>query len=75
MADLRERKRAAVMTHIQDVALQLFTRHGSVAVTIADVAAEAGVAERTVYRHFGTKQANSPRHTVCSPRPGSSWPT
>jgi len=44
------------MRHVQSVALDLFERHGFDAVTVADVAAAAEVAERTVFRHFGTKE-------------------
>ncbi|WP_402466694.1 TetR family transcriptional regulator [Isoptericola aurantiacus] len=55
--DLRARRRAATMRHVQTVALDLFERHGYDAVPVARVAAAAEVAERTVYRHFGTKES------------------
>lgn len=54
--DLRQRRRATTMRHVQRVALDLFERHGYDAVSVAQVAAAADVAERTVYRHFGTKE-------------------
>jgi AcrR family transcriptional regulator len=52
---LRERKNRLVCEHIQGVALDLFDAQGFDAVTVEDVAAAAGVAASTVYRHFGTK--------------------
>ncbi|GAA1709912.1 TetR/AcrR family transcriptional regulator [Isoptericola hypogeus] len=54
--NLRERRRADTMRAVQRVALDLFERRGYDAVSIAQIAAEAQVAERTVYRHFGTKE-------------------
>ncbi|GAA3635028.1 hypothetical protein GCM10022200_17860 [Microbacterium awajiense] len=52
---LRERTRRATMTRVQAVALDLFERRGYDDVSIAEIAAAAEVAERTIYRHFGTK--------------------
>ncbi len=56
MTGLRERKRLEAMTRIQGVALDLFARRGYDAVSMTEVAAAADVAERTVYRYFGTKE-------------------
>ncbi|MEG3616472.1 TetR family transcriptional regulator [Isoptericola haloaureus] len=54
--DLRERRRRSTMRHVQQVALDLFEERGFDAVSVAQVAAAAQIAERTVYRHFGTKE-------------------
>ncbi|WP_206715127.1 TetR/AcrR family transcriptional regulator [Cellulosimicrobium arenosum] len=54
--DRRERRRADAMQRAQDVALDLFEEHGFDAVSVARVARAADLAERTVYRHFGTKE-------------------
>lgn len=56
MSGLRDARRRQSMTAIQSAALDLFETRGFDAVTVTDVAAAAGVAERTVYRHFGTKE-------------------
>lgn len=53
---LRERKKLRAMRHIQEVALDLFDRHGYAAVTIERVAAEAEVSPSSIYRYFGTKE-------------------
>jgi AcrR family transcriptional regulator len=45
----------ATKRRLQAVALRLFTERGYEATTVADVAREAGVAERTCFRHFPTK--------------------
>jgi len=55
-SDLRERNRAAAMAGVQDVALRLMLRHGFDGVTVAQIAAEAGMSPSTVYRYFGTKE-------------------
>ncbi len=52
---LRETKRREAMGHIQRVALDLFDARGYAAVTVEEIAANARVAPRTVYRYFGTK--------------------
>lgn len=41
---------------LQHAALARFLEHGVEATTIADIAADAGVTERTFYRHFPSKQ-------------------
>ncbi|MEV0522019.1 TetR family transcriptional regulator [Streptomyces sp. NPDC050439] len=53
---LRERQRSETRRTIQTHAVQLFTDRGYDAVTVADVAAAAGVSAMTVYRHFPTKE-------------------
>ncbi|MFP3906952.1 MAG: TetR/AcrR family transcriptional regulator [Acidimicrobiales bacterium] len=53
---LRERKRLAMMRHVQDVAIALFEEHGFGKVTIEQVAQAAEVSPSSVYRHFGTKE-------------------
>jgi AcrR family transcriptional regulator len=41
---------------ISDVALRLFADQGFEATTIAQIAREAGVSQRTLFRYFGTKE-------------------
>ncbi|WP_405623726.1 TetR family transcriptional regulator [Streptomyces sp. NBC_00076] len=53
---LRERRRSETRRLVQTHAVRLFTDHGYDAVTVADVAAAAGVSAMTVYRHFPTKE-------------------
>ncbi len=53
---LRERNRRAAMRETQRTALALFRRHGFDNVTVGDIADEVGMAESTVFRHFGTKE-------------------
>lgn len=53
---LRERNRLAAMRAIQEKALDLFDERGFDAVTIEEIAAEAGVSPSTMYRYFGTKE-------------------
>ena len=43
------------MTHVQQVALDLFDSHGFDAVTIEQIAHTAEVSPSSVYRYFGTK--------------------
>jgi AcrR family transcriptional regulator len=54
---LRERKKRETRQRISDVATQMFIAHGFDAVTIADIAAQAGVSEKTIYNYFPTKEA------------------
>jgi AcrR family transcriptional regulator len=49
---LRARKTAATRAAVAREALRLFAEHGFEGVTVADVAAAAGVGERTVFRCF-----------------------
>src|SRR5690554_4399417 len=54
---LRERKKRETRQHISDVATGLFLERGFDEVRVADVAAAAGVSEKTVYNYFETKEA------------------
>ena len=40
---------------LREVALRHFVEHGFEAASVAAIAAEVGVTERTFYRHFATK--------------------
>ena len=53
---LRERNRRAAMQETQRTALGLFQQRGFGNVTVGDVAGEVGMAESTVFRHFGSKE-------------------
>lgn len=53
---LRERKREQTAGLLEHAALRLFAEHGFEAVSVADVAEEAGVSRATVFRYFRTKQ-------------------
>src|SRR3954469_13243808 len=55
-AGLRERKKQATRELIADAAMQLFSRRGFDAVTVAEVADAAGVSEKTVFNYFPTKE-------------------
>lgn len=48
-----ERRKAKVM----QVATDLFVQHGYAATSLVDIAKAAGVATRTLYQHFGDKEA------------------
>lgn len=48
---------AASQSRIREQALSLFLERGFDQVTIAEIAAAANVGERTVYRHFPTKES------------------
>jgi AcrR family transcriptional regulator len=52
---LRERKRAATERAIVDATMKLAADRGFAATTIDDIAAEAGIGRRTVFRYFPTK--------------------
>lgn len=52
---LREKQREQARSAILSAALPRFLANGYVGTTIAGVAADAAVAERTVYNHFETK--------------------
>ncbi|MBK9030507.1 MAG: TetR family transcriptional regulator [Myxococcales bacterium] len=54
---LRARKKAEARAAIVDGALALFARHGYDAVTVDQIAERAGVARRTYFRYFATKEA------------------
>jgi AcrR family transcriptional regulator len=53
---LREAKKLRTRRAISDVATRLFVERGFDAVTVTDVAREAGVAPATVFNYFGTKE-------------------
>lgn len=53
---LRERQRLAVEAELRETALRLFEERGFDAVSVAEVAAAAGMSERTFFRYFPTKE-------------------
>ncbi|MCA0437682.1 MAG: TetR/AcrR family transcriptional regulator [Actinobacteria bacterium] len=53
---LRERKKAAAIRRIQEVAVAQFEEHGFDAVTIEQIAEHAEVSPSSIYRYFGTKE-------------------
>jgi AcrR family transcriptional regulator len=53
---LRERKKEETRQLIADTARRLFAKRGFESVTVAEVAREANVAEKTVYNYFPTKE-------------------
>lgn len=57
MAVHRPQRRADPRAGILEVARRLFAERGPDDVTVAEVAAEAGVARATVFNHFGSKHA------------------
>ncbi|WP_413800638.1 TetR/AcrR family transcriptional regulator [Streptomyces iranensis] len=55
-ATLWDRARQLASQEILETALRLFTEQGYDETTIAQVAREAGVSQRTLFRYFGTKE-------------------
>ena len=54
--NLHEKQRLATRQALRQAALTRFAKDGFDAVSVADIAADAGVTERTFYRHFKTKE-------------------
>jgi AcrR family transcriptional regulator len=55
--NLHEQRRRSTHEALRRAALASFARKGFVNVTVAELAREAGVTERTFFRHFPTKEA------------------
>ena len=53
---LREIARAAVRAQLTATAMELFARDGFEQITVEQIAAAAGVSERTMFRYFHTKE-------------------
>ncbi len=53
---LRERTRRAVQAEIGEAAMRLFLASGFDAVTMDQIAREAGISRRSLFRYFGTKE-------------------
>ena len=51
------RRRSTTPQHITDVALRLFAENGFADVSVDDVAQAAGIARRTVFRYYASKNA------------------
>jgi AcrR family transcriptional regulator len=54
-SSLREQRKLRTSANIASAALELFAARGYAAVTVSEVAAAAGVGERTLYRYFADK--------------------
>lgn len=51
------RRRSTTRDEIADVAIDLFAEHGFAAVSVDDVAQAAGIARRTLFRYYASKNA------------------
>ncbi len=51
------RRRSTTQDHITEVALELFATHGFGAVSVDDVAQGSGIARRTLFRYYASKNA------------------
>ncbi|MFD7902793.1 TetR/AcrR family transcriptional regulator [Kitasatospora sp. NPDC059722] len=56
MTTLWDRSRQAAVQEILDTAVRLFAEQGYEQTTIAQIAREAGVSQRSLFRYFGTKE-------------------
>ncbi|MGW4376548.1 TetR/AcrR family transcriptional regulator [Streptomyces albidoflavus] len=56
MTTLWERSRQAAAQVILDTAVRLFAEQGYERTTIAQIAREAGISQRSLFRYFGTKE-------------------
>lgn len=54
--NLRERTRLAVRAQLMDEAWELFVRHGYDATTVDEIAAAAGMSQRSFFRYFASKE-------------------
>jgi AcrR family transcriptional regulator len=54
---LRARRRTHLIQELHDIALRLFEAQGYEAMSLKQVADEAGISLRTLFRHFGSKDA------------------
>ncbi|WP_329048462.1 TetR/AcrR family transcriptional regulator [Amycolatopsis sp. NBC_01488] len=54
---LRERRKRELRQQLSDTATRMFLERGFDAVRVADVARACGVTEKTVFNHFGSKEA------------------
>jgi AcrR family transcriptional regulator len=55
MSDLRERRHRETRRELMQTGMRLFAEQGYDAVTMEQIAGEAGVSRRTLYRHFPSK--------------------
>ncbi|MFG1664253.1 TetR/AcrR family transcriptional regulator [Streptomyces sp. Y7] len=56
MTTLWDRSRQVAVEAILDTAVRLFTEQGYERTTIAQIAREAGISQRSLFRYFGTKE-------------------
>ena len=80
---LREQRKVETRAMIASAALELFALRGYAAVTVGEVAAAAGVGERTLYRYFADKddllfsedeQMRAVLHSAIQQQPGGQPP-
>lgn len=51
------RRRSTTQGHITDVSLELFAAHGFAGVSVDDIAQASGIARRTLFRYYASKNA------------------